>query len=139
MAVCTGCKRPAHTLWDRFYRFNAPQILGFSPTSFRLDTPPADWKIFDYAITGDWVLSADDLTEKPHATLVQFIEAGEEPPLYIGWGSMAHESGQYMTELAVRALHETWHPSTSSPLPPLLALSTAGARAARRWQARDHF
>ena len=105
--MCTGCKRPARTPWDRFYRYNTPQIFGFSPTSFRLDTPPADWKIFDYAITGSWVLSADDLPEKPHAALVEFLEAGEEPPLYIGWGSMAHESGQYMTELAVRALHVT--------------------------------
>jgi hypothetical protein len=69
------------------------------------------------------VLSADDLPEKPHAALVEFIEAGEEPPLYIGWGSMAHESGQYMTELAVRALHVTWQPSTSYPLSPPLALS----------------
>ena len=53
------------------------------------------------------MLSADDLPEKPDAALVQFIEAGKEPPLYIGWGSMAHESGQYMTELAVCALHMT--------------------------------
>ena len=105
-AVCTGCKQPARTVWDLLYRHNTPQICGFSPTSYRLDTPPADWKLFDYAITGDWVLSADDLPEKPHAALVQFIEAGEEPPFYIGRGSMAHESGQYMTELAVRALHE---------------------------------
>jgi sterol 3beta-glucosyltransferase len=125
-----------HTIWDRFYRFNAPQILGFSPTSFRLDTPPADWKLFDYAITGDWVLSADDLPEKPHAALVQFIEAGEEPPLYIGWGSMAHESGQYMTELAVRA--RCTRPGTpqrllpchhSSPSPPQVrALHAVGKR-----------
>ena len=49
------------------------------------------------------MLSADDLPEKPDAALVQFIGAGEEPPFYIGWGSMAHESGRYMTELAVRA------------------------------------
>ena len=114
MAVCTGCKRPAHTTWDRFYRFNAPQILGFSLTSFRLDTPPADWKIFDYAITGDWVLSTDDLPEEPHAALLQFIEAGEEPPLYIGWGSMVHKSGQYMTELAVRCTR----PGSLQQLPP---------------------
>ena len=53
------------------------------------------------------MLSADDLSEKPGAALVHFIEAGEESPLYIGWGSMAHESGQYMTELAVCALHMT--------------------------------
>ena len=51
------------------------------------------------------MLSANDLPEKPDTALVQFIEAGKEPPLYIGWGSMVHESGQYMTELAVRALH----------------------------------
>ena len=42
-------------------------------------------------------LSADDMPEKPTAALVDFIEAGKEPPLYIGWGSMAHESGQYRT------------------------------------------
>ena len=91
-----------------------PQIFGFSPTSF---APPADWKSFDYVITSDWVLSADDLPEKPDAVLVQFIEADTEPPLYIGWGSLAHESGQYMTELAVRALHITWLTLTPTPLP----------------------
>ena len=37
------------------------------------------------------------MPEKPTAALVDFIEAGKEPPLYIGWGSMAHESGQYRT------------------------------------------
>ena len=63
------------------------------------------------------MLSANDLPEKPDAALVQFIEAGKEPPLYIGWGSMAHESGQYMTELAVRALHMTWLTLTPNPLP----------------------
>jgi len=103
--AANGCK-PGQAVdsWDRIYRFDTPQILGFSPTSF---APPADWDSqgFDYSITGDWVLSADDLPEKPDAALVQFIEAGKEPPLYIGWGSMAHETGQYMIELAVRALH----------------------------------
>ena len=116
-AVYTGCKLPALNPWDQLYRYNAPQICGFSPTSF---APPADWDAqgFDYSITGDWVLAADDLPEKPHAALVQFIEAGEEPPLYIGWGSMAHRSGEYMTELAVRALHVTWHPCPHITLTP---------------------
>ena len=82
------------------YRLNIPAILGFSPASF---TPPADWKHFDYAVTGDWVLNADDLPEDA-AALVEFIKASKAPPLYIGWGSMGHESGQYMTELAVRTL-----------------------------------
>ena len=68
------------------------------------------------------MLSADDLPEKPDAALVQFIEAGKEPPLYIGWGSMAHESGQYMTELAVRALHMTWLTRIPNPLDTSIAL-----------------
>ena len=97
-----GCKLPPLNVWEAVHRFNCPIILGYSPTTF---PPPADYCRYDYVITGPWVLSADDLPEKPDAALVQFIEAGKEPPLYIGWGSMAHESGQYMTELAVRALH----------------------------------
>ena len=101
--TANGCKLPPVNPWDGVYRLNIPTILGFSPASF---TPPADWAPFDYIITGDWVLSADDLPEEPTATLVDFIKvAGKEPPLYLGWGSMAYESGQYMTELAVRALH----------------------------------
>ena len=114
----TGCKLPALNPWDQFYRYNAPHICGFSPTSF---APPADWDAqgFDYSITGDWVLAAADLPEKPQPALVQFIEAGQEPPLYIGWGSMAHKSGQYMTELAVRELRLTWNPCPHfTPNPP---------------------
>ena len=94
------CKLPPLNPFDIVYRLNIPAILGFSPASF---TPPADWKHFDYAVTGDWVLNADDLPEDA-AALVEFIKASKEPPLYIGWGSMGHESGQYMTELAVRTL-----------------------------------
>ena len=97
-----GCKLPPLSVWEAVHRFNGPIILGYSSTSF---PPPADWEFYDYAITGPWVLSADDLPAKPEAALVQFIEASKEPPLYIGWGSMAHESGQFMSELAVRALH----------------------------------
>ena len=97
-----GCKLPPLSVWEAVHRFNGPIILGYSSTSF---PPPADWELYDYAITGPWVLSADDLPAKPEAALVQFIEASKEPPLYIGWGSMAHESGQFMSELAVRALH----------------------------------
>ena len=96
-----GCNLPPLNLWECSHRFNSPILLGFSPTSF---PPPADWERYDYEITGAWVLSADDLPETLDTALVQFIEAGKEPPLYIGWGSMAHESGQYMTELAVRTL-----------------------------------
>ena len=97
-----GCKLPPLNPFDIVYRINIPAILGFSPASF---TPPEDWKHFDYAVTGDWVLSADDLPgEEPAVALVEFIKAGKEPPLYIGWGSMGHVSGQYMTELAVRTL-----------------------------------
>jgi hypothetical protein len=68
------------------------------------------------------VVSADDLPEKPDAALVQFIEAGKEPPLFIGWGSMAHESGQYMTELAVRAARD---PASPNPLMPILITPNA--------------
>eukprot|EP00964_Phaeocystis_antarctica_P149686 scaffold116900_cov100-Phaeocystis_antarctica.AAC.1 len=98
--AANGCKLPPLNPFDIVYRLNIPAILGFSPASF---TPPADWKHFDYAVTGDWVLNADDLPEDA-AALVEFIKASKEPPLYIGWGSMEHESGQYMTELAVRTL-----------------------------------
>ena len=52
--AANGCK-PGQAVdsWDRIYRFDTPQILGFSPTSF---APPADWDSqgFDYSITGDW-------------------------------------------------------------------------------------
>ena len=109
-----GCNLPPLNLWECSHRFNHPVLLGFSPTSF---PPSADWERYDYEITGPWVLSADDLPEQLDAALIQFIEAGKEPPLYIGWGSMAHESGQYMTELAVRALHMTWLTRIPNPLP----------------------
>ena len=101
--AANGCTLPPISCWDQVYRFNGPYILGFSPTSF---PPPADWEDFDFIVAGALVLSAADLPEKPAATLVEFLKAGVEPPLYIGWGSMAHESGQYMTELAVRALRD---------------------------------
>ena len=145
--AANGCKLSKLNLWDGLYRlntpqahspgrhavlaqsassfilysltcdFSVPQICGFSPTSF---APPADWDSqgFDYSITGDWILSADDVPETLDAALVQFIEAGEVPPLYIGWGSMAHESCQYMTELAVRRCTWPGQPPTSNSSPP---------------------
>lgn len=43
--------------------------------------------------------------EPPDPQLVAFLRDSPLPPVYIGWGSMMHISGQHMTELAVRALH----------------------------------
>jgi len=100
--AANGCKLPPLDPWEETYRFNVPHIFGFSPATF---APPADWAALDYEVTADWVLNADDLPERPSPELARFLTAKLEPPLYVGWGSMAHESGGYMTELAVRALY----------------------------------
>ena len=62
---------------------------------------PADWP--DHAsLTGYWFLDAPtDWT--PSAELVEFLEAGE-PPVYVGFGSMAGRSPERLTRAVVEAL-----------------------------------
>lgn len=59
-----------------------PALYGFSPA---LLEAPADWGS-DAAVCGDWHI--DDPRWEPPEDLVAFLDAGE-PPVYVGFGSMA--------------------------------------------------
>mmetsp|Transcript_8701 Transcript_8701/g.18045 ORF Transcript_8701/g.18045 Transcript_8701/m.18045 type:complete len:483 (+) Transcript_8701:45-1493(+) len=98
-----GCHTPVLNPWKATYYYDFPTINGFSPSSFPV---PADWDCFDQVTTGDWILSSDDLPEKPSPSLSKFLAESKTPPVYIGWGSMVYASGEHMTELAVRALYK---------------------------------
>ncbi|KAL1527029.1 hypothetical protein AB1Y20_015716 [Prymnesium parvum] len=96
-----GTPTPPVSPLERVYRLNVPSIFGFSREAF---LPPDDWAIFDHVVTGNWIMSPEDLPQKPSKSVTDFLAASQQPPVYLGWGSMFHISGRYMTEIAVRAL-----------------------------------
>lgn len=61
---------------------DVPVLFGYSPA---LLPTPADWRS-NVAVCGDWHL--DDPEWAPPPDLAAFLEAGE-PPVYVGFGSMA--------------------------------------------------
>jgi UDP:flavonoid glycosyltransferase YjiC (YdhE family) len=75
-----------------------PWLYGFST---HVIPKPADWDEQQH-ITGYWFMEAPPDWQAPE-TLVRFLESGP-PPLYIGFGSMAHEDAERQTRLALRAL-----------------------------------
>ncbi len=82
-------------------RLNIPQLHAYSP----LVVPrPADWPAWVHQ-TGYWFLPAPD-DWKPPSALSAFLEAGD-PPVYIGFGSMANRSAAEMTRLVLEALRQT--------------------------------
>ncbi|WP_181389769.1 glycosyltransferase, partial [Leucothrix pacifica] len=62
---------------------------------------PTDWPDTAY-VTGYWFLD-DESDWTPPADLVNFLQAGE-PPVYIGFGSMAGRHPQQLAKLVIEAL-----------------------------------
>ncbi|MDX1437248.1 MAG: glycosyltransferase [Anaerolineales bacterium] len=83
-------------------RFNEyPVLYAFSP---HVIPPPEDWGP-SAQITGYWFLEeAEGWTPAPE--LAQFIQAGD-PPVYIGFGSMANRDPEETASLVLDALEET--------------------------------
>lgn len=82
------------------YRANVPWLYGFSA---HVISKPADWDEQQH-ITGYWFLDpVPGVPFRAPEDLVHFLESGP-PPIYIGFGSMAHEDPERLTRLALRAL-----------------------------------
>ena len=68
---------------DILRKNNVPTLLGYSEA---IVSKPRDWSENEI-ITGYW--QRESKTEyKPNSELVEFLEAGDRPPIYIGFGSM---------------------------------------------------
>jgi len=78
-----------------------PKLFGYSPTV--IPHPPA-WDD-SYHVTGYWFLDAPD-NFTPPATLQDFLADGE-PPISIGFGSMATRNPEELTAIALAALEKT--------------------------------
>jgi len=78
-----------------------PVLYTFSP----LVVPrPPDWGEHVH-MTGYWFLD-DPPDWQPPARLVEFLDAGR-PPVYVGFGSMAHRNPQQTTQLVQKALERS--------------------------------
>lgn len=80
---------------------SVPKLFGYSPSV--IPTPP-DWNESCH-VTGYWFLDCPDDFEPPPG-LLDFLESGE-PPVYIGFGSMASRNPEQMTTIALEALEKT--------------------------------
>lgn len=78
-----------------------PKILGYSPSVI---PPPTDWTD-NCHVTGYWFLDAPTNFAPPRA-LLDFLADGE-PPISIGFGSMASRHAEEITEIALSALKKT--------------------------------
>jgi UDP:flavonoid glycosyltransferase YjiC (YdhE family) len=77
---------------------STPLLYGYSPAVI---PKPPDWED-DIHVTGYWFLDpADDWSPPPD--LVSFLDAGA-PPVYVGFGSMAHREPEKTVDLIVQAL-----------------------------------
>ncbi len=91
---------PMTESFRRSIRQPVPCIYGFSP---QVIPPPPDWG--DHlTVTGYWFLDEPDWT--PPGDLRAFLDAGE-PPVYIGFGSMASRRAEEMTQIALQALKQS--------------------------------
>jgi sterol 3beta-glucosyltransferase len=79
----------------------APILLGFSP---QVVPPPADWPP-NVHVTGYWFLD-EDAGWAPPARLSDFLEAGE-PPVCIGFGSMAGRGRDAFNRLLLEAARQS--------------------------------
>jgi len=78
-----------------------PKLFGYSPS---VVPTPQDWNESCH-VTGYWFLDCpDDFVPPPE--LLDFLEAGE-PPIYIGFGSMASRNPEQITTIALKALEKT--------------------------------
>ena len=76
-------------------------LYGYSPGVIPV---PRDWGDHNH-VTGYWLLEPSAGWEAP-ADLLEFLEAGPSP-VYIGFGSMVHQSAEETTELVVQALQRS--------------------------------
>jgi UDP:flavonoid glycosyltransferase YjiC (YdhE family) len=84
--------------YGEIYGRPVPVLGGFSS---RVLPKPADWEE-NIHITGYWFLDPPANWEPP-SSLVEFLESGQ-PPVYIGFGSMANRSPQQTGQLVSEAL-----------------------------------
>ena len=80
-------------------RDDVTALYGFSPSVM---PKPAEWGD-NVHVTGYWFLDSTDW--EPSARLMAFLESGE-PPVYIGFGSMASRDPQQTTELVLDAVRK---------------------------------
>lgn len=78
-----------------------PKLYSFSPIVF---PPPPDWAE-NVHVTGYWFLDHPPDWQPP-ARLVDFLESGP-PPVYIGFGSMAHRNPQQTAQVVREALERS--------------------------------
>lgn len=86
-------------LSDRWRKL--PKLFGYSPTVI---PHPPDWDN-TYHVTGYWFLDAPN-DFAPPAALQDFLADGE-PPISIGFGSMATRNPEKLTAIALAALEKT--------------------------------
>jgi sterol 3beta-glucosyltransferase len=82
---------------ERLNRF--PTLCGFSPSVI---APPKDWH--KAVVTGYWFLEPGNWTAPPE--LERFLADGN-PPVFIGFGSMASRDPEKTANLVLEALHQT--------------------------------
>lgn len=82
-------------------RRRLPTLYGISPAVL---PKPADWGAHVH-VTGYWTLEAET-DWSPPAELLEFLQRGD-PPVYIGFGSMANRDPQATADLVLRALDQT--------------------------------
>ena len=78
-----------------------PILYGFSPS---LLPKPTDWQDWLH-VTGYWFLDTPISWQLPQ-DLVKFLEKGE-PPIYIGFGSVANDQPEVRTKIILQALKLT--------------------------------
>jgi UDP:flavonoid glycosyltransferase YjiC (YdhE family) len=92
---------PLRTPFTELYRSGEPFIYGFSE---HVIPRPGDWPP-THEITGYWYLDeAESWTPPPD--LLDFLASGTKP-VYMGFGSMAGEVAEQMTDIAVEAVTRT--------------------------------
>lgn len=103
----------AYDKWARAFRLEGPgcalttmlpdgrPIEVLHAISVHVVPRPADWPGHAH-MTGYWFLEAAD-SWSPPADLVEFLDAGD-PPVYVGFGSMAGRDPAQMTRTVVEAL-----------------------------------
>ncbi|MCB0253601.1 MAG: glycosyltransferase family 1 protein [Anaerolineae bacterium] len=77
-----------------------PVLHGYSPIVW---PRPTDWPATAY-VTGYWFLDQDEPWQPP-AALEEFLAAGD-PPVYVGFGSMAGRNPERITNIVVQALQQ---------------------------------
>jgi UDP:flavonoid glycosyltransferase YjiC (YdhE family) len=90
---------PLRTPFTKLYRTGEPFIYGFSE---HVIPRPRDWPS-THEITGYWFLDEKELWSPPPG-LVDFLASGPKP-VYIGFGSMAGEVAEKLTDVSVEAVN----------------------------------